>query len=62
MKFSKRKLYAHGQNKSICLLQIPKLICENLSLTSEDFVDIDFSDDKIVITKYSSEEEEAENE
>jgi len=51
MKFRHRKLYRHSQNKSICLLQIPKIICEDLELTTNNIVDIDYEDKKIIISK-----------
>lgn len=56
MKFESRKLYKHGQNKEVVLLQIPKLICQNMGLTSDTLVDLDYSDDKIIISKVESKE------
>lgn len=51
MKFESRKLYAHGQNASIFLLQIPKMICQDMGLTKESIVDIEYVDGKMIISK-----------
>ena len=52
MKFEKRKLYAHGQNASIVMMSIPKLVCEDMQLTKDTLVDLDYqpAEKKVVIT------------
>ncbi|MCM1003359.1 MAG: hypothetical protein NC408_03345 [Candidatus Gastranaerophilales bacterium] len=51
MKFESRKLYAHGQNDKVFLLQIPKLICTDMGLTKDTLVDMEYNDGQIIITK-----------
>lgn len=50
MKFENRKLYPHGQNTGVFLLQIPKLVCQDMNLTRESIVDVDYSDGKIIVS------------
>lgn len=56
MKFKNRKLYPHGQNTSVYTIQLPKLVCEDMGLTKEDLIDIDYDDGIIVISKAEKEE------
>lgn len=51
MKFESRKLYAHGQNSKIFLLQIPKHICTDMGLTKDTLVDMEYKEGQIIITK-----------
>lgn len=51
MKFESRKLYAHGQNDKVFLLQIPKLICEDMGLTKDTLVNMEYKNGQIVIRK-----------
>lgn len=51
MIFESRKLYPHGQNTDIFLVQIPKLVSKDIGLTKETRVDITYDNDKIIITK-----------
>lgn len=51
MKFENRKLYSHGQNKGIFLLQIPKVISNDMGLTKDSSLLIEYKDDKMVIIK-----------
>lgn len=53
MIFESRKLYKHGQNKEVFLLQIPKLVCQDMGLTENTLVNLDYDKDKIIITKVS---------
>lgn len=51
MKFENRKLYAHAQNSGVFLLQIPKLIVQDMQLSKETEVNIEYSDGMMIITK-----------
>ena len=51
MKFESRKLYSHGQNDKVFLIQIPKLICEDMGLTKDTPIDILYDHEQIVIRK-----------
>lgn len=51
MIFESRKLYKHGQNKEVVLLQIPKMICQDMGLTSDTLVDLNYKDNTIIISK-----------
>lgn len=51
MKFESRKLYAHGQNDKVFLLQIPKLICKDMGLTKDTLVNMEYKNGQIVIRK-----------
>lgn len=51
MKFENRKLYSHGQNKGIFLLQIPKVISNDMGLTKDSILTIEYKDDKFIVTK-----------
>lgn len=53
MKFKSRKLYAHGQNPNIFTLQIPKVVCEDMSLSKDTLVDIYYEGNMIRIEKAS---------
>lgn len=55
MKFESRKLYKHGQNKEVVLLQIPKLVCQDMGLTSDTLVDLNYTDNTIIISKAQQE-------
>jgi len=57
MKFENRKLYPHGQNSGVFLLQIPKLICQDMQLTRDSIVDVDYSDNKIIVSLSNKETE-----
>lgn len=56
MKFESRKLYSHGQNDKVFLIQIPKLICEDMGLTKDTPIDIVYDNKKITIEKADIEE------
>lgn len=51
MIFESRKLYAHGQNDKVFLVQIPKNVCVDMNLTKDTLVDINYIDNKIIISK-----------
>lgn len=55
MKFESRKLYSHGQSKEIFLLQIPKLVCQDLGLTKDTLMDVYYEDGNIIIKKKETE-------
>lgn len=57
MKFESRKLYPHGQNAGVFLLQIPKLIASDMQLTKDTLVNVDYVDGKIIISKVETKEE-----
>jgi len=57
MKFESRKLYKHGQNKEVVLLQIPKLICQDMGLTSDTLVDLNYKDNTIIISKVKEDDQ-----
>lgn len=50
MKFESRKLYSHGQNEGVFLLSIPKLICQNMNLTKDTLITLDYNETKNSIT------------
>lgn len=56
MKFKNRKLYAHGQNPNVFILQIPKMICEDMSLSKDTPVDIYYEGSTIRIEKSTEEQ------
>ena len=58
MKFESRKLYSHGQNDKVFLIQIPKLICEDMRLTKDTPIDILYDNEQIVIRKTDIKEEQ----
>ena len=58
MKFESRKLYPHGQNDKVFLIQIPKLICEDMGLTKDTPIDILYDNEQIVIRKTDIKEEQ----
>lgn len=51
MIFESRKLYPHGQNDGIFLLQIPKLLSKDMGLTKDSTVTIKYEDNKLIISK-----------
>lgn len=51
MIFESRKLYSHGQNENIFLLQIPKLVAQDMQLSKDTLVSLDYRDGKIIIEK-----------
>lgn len=51
MKFKNRKVYANGTNKSVFLMQIPKVVCEDMQLSKDSIIDVEYIDGKIIITK-----------
>lgn len=51
MKFKGRKVYANGGNKNVFLMQIPKVICEDMQLSKDSIIDVEYIDGKIIITK-----------
>lgn len=55
MKFEGRKLYKHSQSKDIYLVQLPKLVCQDMKLTKDDTLDLDYVDGKIILTKTEAE-------
>lgn len=56
MKFKDRKLYSHGQNNGIFLLSLPKVICDDMGLTKDTLICIDYVDNKVIISKQEEEE------
>lgn len=55
MIFKNRKLYPHGQNKNIYLIQIPKVICDDLELKRDSKVCLSY-DNKTMEMKLQVEE------
>lgn len=51
MKFKGRKVYANGSTKSVYLMQIPKVVCEDMKLSRDTLIDVEYIDGKIIITK-----------
>lgn len=58
MKLENRKLYSHGQNPDIFLLQIPKIFSRELGLTKDTLIDIELIDDKLIVSKVDKEQNE----
>lgn len=54
MMFESRSLYAHGQNQGVYLIQIPKMICNDMQLTKDTKVNIEYNDNKIIIEKVNN--------
>lgn len=55
MKFESRKLYHHGQNKDIFLMQIPKMVCQDMGLTKDTLIDVYYDNGSIIIKKKETE-------
>lgn len=55
MKLENRKLYNHGQNPDIFLLQIPKIFSKELELAKDTLVNIELVDNKLIISKVEEE-------
>ena len=42
MKFKGRKVYQNGGNKNVFLMQIHRLICDDMGLTKDSIINIDY--------------------
>lgn len=51
MKFKGRKVYQNGGNKNVFLMQIPRLICDDMGLTKDSIIDIDYDNGEMKVTK-----------
>ena len=60
MKFKNRKLYPHASNKTIFTMQIPKVICEDMGLTKDTEIEIDYVDGKFIVSKQEQTEDKQE--
>ena len=51
MFIGKRNIYENGGNKSVFLMQIPKLICTDMGLTKDSMINIEYENGKMIVTK-----------
>jgi hypothetical protein len=60
MKLKGRKLYPHGQNSGIFLLQLPKAFTDDMEFSKDTTVTVEYEGGKLIITK--DEEEQCQEE
>ena len=46
-----RKIYENGGNKTVFQMQIPKIICEDMGLTKDSLIRVEYENGKMIVTK-----------
>ena len=51
-----RKIYENGGNKTVFQMQIPKIICEDMGLTKDSLIRVEYENGKMIVTKAEQED------